>query len=171
MRIFQSPLGLATGLIEKLANLHQPSGGHGDAPAHNMTVRKCQIPDLIRSGLGDDAIAKRLALSRNTVRNHASGRYWKRDVHKRSEAIVQERNNSFRIAVPWMKVPWNAVLGDSDLRIRRREGYRPRQAISIERYTSKAVDAQMGSSESPACVGPDANVGKGAGPDVRRIPP
>ncbi|WP_139342663.1 response regulator transcription factor, partial [Methylobacterium radiotolerans] len=46
-------------------------------------------------GLGDDAIAKRLTLSRNTVRNHAAALYRKLGVHKRSEAIVWGRDNGF----------------------------------------------------------------------------
>jgi PAS domain S-box-containing protein len=83
------------GLIEKLANLRQPGADHAESHASRMTVRERQILDLICSGLGDEAIAKRLGLSRNTVRNHAAGLYRKLDVHKRSEAIVWGRNNGF----------------------------------------------------------------------------
>ncbi|CAA2139498.1 MULTISPECIES: helix-turn-helix transcriptional regulator [Methylobacterium] len=83
------------GLIDKLANLRRPGGEHKDSVSPNMTVRERQILDLICSGLGDDAIAKRLTLSRNTVRNHAAALYRKLGVHKRSEAIVWGRNNGF----------------------------------------------------------------------------
>ncbi|GJE17842.1 helix-turn-helix transcriptional regulator [Methylobacterium marchantiae] len=83
------------GLIEKLANLRQPGGDHQDSISPNMTVRERQILDLICSGLDDDSIAKRLSLSRNTVRNHAAALYRKLDVHKRSEAIVWGRKNGF----------------------------------------------------------------------------
>jgi PAS domain S-box-containing protein len=83
------------GLIEKLANLRQPGGEHGDTVSPNMTVRERQILDLICAGLSDDAIAGRLNLSKNTVRNHAAALYRKLDVHKRSEAIVWGRNNGF----------------------------------------------------------------------------
>ncbi|MCJ2045627.1 helix-turn-helix transcriptional regulator [Methylobacterium sp. J-078] len=83
------------GLIEKLANLRQPGGEHGDTVSPNMTVRERQILDLICAGLSDDTIAGRLNLSKNTVRNHAAALYRKLDVHKRSEAIVWGRNNGF----------------------------------------------------------------------------
>ncbi|NEU12775.1 helix-turn-helix transcriptional regulator [Methylobacterium sp. BTF04] len=88
------------GLIEKLANLRQPGGSHDDAVSPNMTVRERQILDLICSGLGDDAIAKRLNLSRNTVRNHSAALYRKLGVHKRSEAIIWGRDNGFPASAP-----------------------------------------------------------------------
>ncbi|KQP95360.1 helix-turn-helix transcriptional regulator [Methylobacterium sp. Leaf117] len=88
------------GLIEKLANLRQPGGDHQDAVSPNMTVRERQILDLICQGLSDDVIAKRLNLSKNTVRNHSAALYRKLDVHKRSEAIVWGRNNGFPTAAP-----------------------------------------------------------------------
>ncbi|MDF2602403.1 MAG: putative transcriptional regulator, LuxR family, partial [Methylobacterium brachiatum] len=43
----------------------------------------------------DEAIAKRLNLSRNTVRNHAAALYRKLGVHKRTEVIVWGRDNGF----------------------------------------------------------------------------
>ncbi|WP_019903153.1 helix-turn-helix transcriptional regulator [Methylobacterium sp. 77] len=85
------------GLIEKLANLRQPGGDYQDAVSPNMTVRERQILDLICAGLGDDAIAKRLNLSRNTVRNHSAALYRKLGVHKRSEAIIWGRDNGFPV--------------------------------------------------------------------------
>lgn len=86
------------GLIEKLANLRRPGSEHQDGIVPNVTVRERQILDLICQGLGDDAIAKRLNLSKNTVRNHAAALYRKLDVHKRSEAIVWGRNNGFPLS-------------------------------------------------------------------------
>ncbi|MCJ2046020.1 helix-turn-helix transcriptional regulator [Methylobacterium sp. J-078] len=83
------------GLIEKLANLRRPGADHKDGIIPNVSVRERQILDLICQGLGDDAIAKRLNLSRNTVRNHSASLYRKLDVHKRSEAIVWGRDNGF----------------------------------------------------------------------------
>jgi PAS domain S-box-containing protein len=83
------------GLIEKLANLRRPGADHKDGIVPNVSVRERQILDLICQGLGDDAIAKRLNLSRNTVRNHSASLYRKLDVHKRSEAIVWGRDNGF----------------------------------------------------------------------------
>ncbi|GJE57188.1 helix-turn-helix transcriptional regulator [Methylobacterium thuringiense] len=88
------------GLIEKLANLRRPGTDHQDGIVPNVSVRERQILDLICQGLGDEAIAKRLSLSRNTVRNHSASLYRKLDVHKRSEAIVWGRNNGFPLTKP-----------------------------------------------------------------------
>ncbi|KQP07922.1 LuxR family transcriptional regulator [Methylobacterium sp. Leaf99] len=88
------------GLIEKLANLRRPGADHKDGIVPNVSVRERQILDLICRGLGDDAIAKRLNLSKNTVRNHSASLYRKLDVHKRSEAIVWGRDNRFPLSQP-----------------------------------------------------------------------
>ena len=86
------------GLIEKLANLHRPGGERKDGIVPNVSVRERQILDLICQGLDDAAIAQRLNLSKNTVRNHSAALYRKLGVHKRSEAIVWGRDNGFPLA-------------------------------------------------------------------------
>ncbi|QGY02390.1 PAS domain S-box protein [Methylobacterium mesophilicum SR1.6/6] len=83
------------GLIEKLANLRRPGREHADGSVPNLTVRERQILNLICSGLDDDAIARKLGLSRNTVRNHGAALYRKLGIHKRSEAVVWGRENGF----------------------------------------------------------------------------
>ncbi len=83
------------GLIEKLANLRQPGARDGDGASPTLTVRERQILNLICSGLDDDAIARRLNLSRNTVRNHGAALYRKLGVHKRAEAVIWGRENGF----------------------------------------------------------------------------
>ncbi len=83
------------GLIEKLANLRRPDVTRSDALALNLTMRERQILNLICSGLDDEAIARKLDLSRNTVRNHGAALYRKLGVHKRSEAVVWGRENGF----------------------------------------------------------------------------
>ncbi|MCJ2050430.1 helix-turn-helix transcriptional regulator [Methylobacterium sp. J-070] len=83
------------GLIDKLANLRRPDVGRSDASVVDLTVRERQILNLICSGLGDDAIARKLGLSRNTVRNHGAALYRKIGVHKRSEAVVWGRENGY----------------------------------------------------------------------------
>ncbi|KQP62274.1 helix-turn-helix transcriptional regulator [Methylobacterium sp. Leaf112] len=88
------------GLIEKLANLRRPGTDHKDGIVPNVSVRERQILDLICQGLGDSAIATRLNLSKNTVRNHSASLYRKLDVHKRSEAIVWGRDNGFPLTEP-----------------------------------------------------------------------
>jgi PAS domain S-box-containing protein len=85
------------GLIEKLANLRQPGPRDGDGVSPSLTVRERQILNLICAGLNDDAIAKRLGLSRNTVRNHGAALYRKLGVHKRAEAVIWGRENGFPV--------------------------------------------------------------------------
>ncbi|WP_457108281.1 helix-turn-helix transcriptional regulator [Methylobacterium sp. P5_C11] len=91
------------GLIEKLANLRRPDAGRADASAVNLTVRERQILNLICSGLDDAAIARKLDLSRNTVRNHGAALYRKIGAHKRSEAVVWGRENGFPLHVSGTK--------------------------------------------------------------------
>ncbi|MGU3538447.1 helix-turn-helix transcriptional regulator [Methylobacterium sp. A54F] len=83
------------GLIEKLANLRRPGRDGPDGSVPDLTVRERQILNLICSGLDDDAIARKLGLSRNTVRNHGAALYRKLGLHKRTEVILWGRQNGF----------------------------------------------------------------------------
>ncbi|WP_232629664.1 helix-turn-helix transcriptional regulator [Methylobacterium sp. Leaf118] len=85
------------GLIEKLANLRQPGDRGEEGTSPSLTVRERQILNLICAGLDDDAIARKLGLSRNTVRNHGAALYRKLGVHKRAEAVIWGRENGFPI--------------------------------------------------------------------------
>ena len=85
------------GLIEKLANLRRPGRETVDESVPNLTVRERQILNLICAGLDDDAISKKLGLSRNTVRNHGAALYRKLGVHRRTEAVVWGRENGFPV--------------------------------------------------------------------------
>lgn len=87
------------GLIEKLANLRRPGREDVDDAAPNLTLRERQILNLICSGLDDDAIARKLGLSRNTVRNHGAALYRKLGVHRRTEAVVWGREHGFPYTV------------------------------------------------------------------------
>jgi PAS domain S-box-containing protein len=83
------------GLIEKLGNLRQ-SRASDPAPARpDLTRREAEVLRLICQGLGDGAIAKRLGLTPNTVRNHAAALYRKLGIHRRGEAIIWGRDNGF----------------------------------------------------------------------------
>jgi PAS domain S-box-containing protein len=77
-------------VMEKLANLRQPSPGPQTQLAA-LTLREREVLELICQGLGDNEIAQHLGLSRNTVRNHVATLYGKIDVHRRSAAIVWAR--------------------------------------------------------------------------------
>ncbi len=87
------------GLIEKLANLRRPGREGIDASTPNLTSRERQILNLICSGIDDEAIARKLGLSRNTVRNHGAALYRKLGVHKRTEAVVWGRENGFPLHI------------------------------------------------------------------------
>lgn len=83
------------GLIEKLASLRHPGREDTGDAEPDLTVRERQILGLICSGLSDPAIAKRLTLSRYTVRNHSAAIHRKLGLHKRTELILWARDNGF----------------------------------------------------------------------------
>jgi DNA-binding NarL/FixJ family response regulator len=56
-------------------------------PAHDLTAREREILELIAEGLTNGAIAKRLFISVNTVRNHVQNILAKLDVHSKLEAL------------------------------------------------------------------------------------
>ncbi|WP_298967384.1 PAS domain S-box protein [uncultured Methylobacterium sp.] len=85
------------GLIEKLANLRRPGRIAGNGAVPDLTLRERQILNLICSGLDDDAIARKLGLSRNTVRNHGAALYRKLGVHRRTEVVLWGRENGFPV--------------------------------------------------------------------------
>ncbi|WP_339485596.1 helix-turn-helix transcriptional regulator [Pseudomonas sp. EL_65y_Pfl2_R95] len=79
-------------LIEKLANAK--SFNNPNPPSINftdLTARERDVLGLICEGLADKAIASRLKLASNTVRNHVATVYSKLGVHSRSAAIVWAR--------------------------------------------------------------------------------
>lgn len=79
---------LSHAILDKLATLRRPEAG---TPAANLSPREREILELICDDLDDGAIAERLALSRNTVRNHVARLYAKIGVNRRSGAVVWGR--------------------------------------------------------------------------------
>lgn len=67
---------------------------HADLPAE-LTGREREILELIAQGLGNVAIAARLRISPNTLRNHISNIFGKLGVETRAEAIVKAREAGF----------------------------------------------------------------------------
>lgn len=65
-----------------------------DLPAE-LTGREREILELIARGLGNAAIAARLRISPNTLRNHISNIFNKLGVETRAEAIVKAREAGF----------------------------------------------------------------------------
>lgn len=88
-------------IIEKLAVLRRPTGSNRPAPAiADLTPREREILGLICEGLPDKQIARQLAVSLHTVRNHVATIYQKIDVHRRAEAVVWARDRGFTAPRP-----------------------------------------------------------------------
>ena len=80
---------LSRSIMDKLATLRNPRGATGAAaPAADLSKREREVLGLICQDLDDAAIAERLELSRNTVRNHVARLYAKIGVNRRSAAVV-----------------------------------------------------------------------------------
>lgn len=56
-----------------------------------LTPKVREVLDLVAAGHPDDAIASRLGISRNTVRNHLAVIYRTLDVHRRSDVVIWAR--------------------------------------------------------------------------------
>lgn len=78
-------------IMDKLATLRNPRGTEPAREAAELTPREREVLGLICEGLDDKAIAHRLALSGNTIRNHVAGIYAKIGVNRRAAAIVWAR--------------------------------------------------------------------------------
>lgn len=74
----------------------------GSEPEPRLTPRQREILDLMASGLSTSEIAKKLALSTETVRNHVRGVFRELRVHTRLEAIAAARRLGL-LAAPGLK--------------------------------------------------------------------
>jgi len=79
---------LSRSILDKLATLRRPEAA---APTVALSPREREILDLICDDMDDAAIAGRLGLSRNTVRNHVARLYAKIGVNRRSGAVIWGR--------------------------------------------------------------------------------
>jgi PAS domain S-box-containing protein len=76
-------------IMDKLATLRKPRAAIGSAaPMADLSKREREVLELICQDLDDAAIAERLGLFRNTVRNHLAWLYAKIGVNRRSATIV-----------------------------------------------------------------------------------
>lgn len=79
-------------IMDKLATLRNPREANARAgPSGQPSPREREVLELICHGLDDNAIAGKLGLSRNTVRNHVARLYAKIGVNSRSAAVVWAR--------------------------------------------------------------------------------
>jgi PAS domain S-box-containing protein len=79
---------LSRSILDRLATLRRPAPR--PAPAE-LSPREREILDLICDDLDDAAIAARLRIARNTVRNHVASIYAKIGTNRRSGAVVWGR--------------------------------------------------------------------------------
>jgi PAS domain S-box-containing protein len=83
-------------IIEKLANLRHPGRPSTSAAGlSDLTPREMDVLGPMCQGLTDAEIAKKLGLTRNTVRNHVARIYNKAGVHGRTAAVVWARERGF----------------------------------------------------------------------------
>ncbi len=79
-------------IVEKLASIGHPERDDGSVPGLiELSHREREVLSLIADGLGDAAIADKLRVSRNTVRNHVSSIYRKTGVRQRGALVVWAR--------------------------------------------------------------------------------
>lgn len=90
-------------IVEKLANLtRQGDPAAPGAKTVDLTPRARDVLSLLAQGLGDDDIAGKLGVSRNTVKNHVAAIYRVVGVHRRSALVVwaRERGLGAREKIP-----------------------------------------------------------------------
>ena len=78
-------------IMDKLATLKNPRCPEQRGHTAELTAREREVLELIYGGLDDKAIAGRLSLSSNTVRNHVASIYAKIGVNRRAAAIAWAR--------------------------------------------------------------------------------
>ncbi len=89
-------------VLEKLARRRRPETEVADtASLAELPPRAREILELVCQGMDDAAIAGRLALSRNTVRNHITSLYRKTRVSSRAKLVIWGRERGVTgISVP-----------------------------------------------------------------------
>lgn len=70
-----------------------PGGATGRGAGARLSARELEVLELLAAGVGTRAIAGRLFLSHNTVRNHAQNVLRKLNVHSRLEAVSVARRD------------------------------------------------------------------------------
>ena len=81
-------------VMDKVAELRNP-GGAASGPRVELSPREAEVLGCIGEGLDDEAIAGKLGLSRNTVRNHVARLYAKIGVNRRSAAVIWARERGY----------------------------------------------------------------------------
>jgi two-component system NarL family response regulator len=80
---------VATQLLDEFASLVRRREAGVDAAGTRLTGRELEVLRLVAQGLNNRAIAERLYISENTVKNHVRSIHEKLQVHSRMEAVVR----------------------------------------------------------------------------------
>ncbi len=85
-------------IVEKLANLTRHGVAESTGPkVSDLTPRAREVLGLVAQGLSDDEIAKKIGVSRNTIRNHVSAIYQATGVRKRNAVVVWARERGLGV--------------------------------------------------------------------------
>ncbi|WP_043840396.1 helix-turn-helix transcriptional regulator, partial [Muricoccus aerilatus] len=89
-------------VLEKLAKLRRPDPPDGTKTSElsDLPPRGQDVLALVCRGMADAAIANKLGLSRNTVRNHVTALYRKTGVRTRAALVVWARERGFTGGAP-----------------------------------------------------------------------
>ncbi|GAA1557768.1 response regulator transcription factor [Dactylosporangium maewongense] len=82
---------LGRGVAARAVRLLSPAAHRAPAAFPQLTERELEILDLVAAGLDNTAVARRLALSTKTVRNHLSRVLTKIRAPDRGQAIIRAR--------------------------------------------------------------------------------
>ncbi len=93
--VMQDANWFSRNVIEKLATLRAPKRDATNEQPVELTKREREVLELVCRGFDDATITTKLALSRNTVRNHVAHIYTKIGVNNRGAAIVWARERGF----------------------------------------------------------------------------
>jgi PAS domain S-box-containing protein len=83
----------SSSVLDKLASLRNPSAESAPKKPADLSPREREVLGMIGEGLDDKAIAERLSLSGNTVRNHVANIYSKIGVNRRAAAVAWARDH------------------------------------------------------------------------------
>lgn len=89
--VMQDASWFSRSVMDKLATLRNPRGRAEPKAAADLSPREREVLSLICEGLDDRAIAEKLSLSGNTVRNHVAAIYAKIGVNRRAAVVVWAR--------------------------------------------------------------------------------
>ena len=85
-------------IVEKLANLTRHGAAESTGPkVSDLTPRAREVLGLVAQGLSDEEIAKKIGVSRNTIRNHVSAIYRATGVRKRNAVVVWARERGLGV--------------------------------------------------------------------------